>query len=68
MYLGLVFSLGGWALLLRNPLCLLLVVVFVRILVVLQITPEEIALRRRFGEKYIEYSRQVNRWIGRKIV
>jgi protein-S-isoprenylcysteine O-methyltransferase Ste14 len=68
MYLGLVFSLCGWALALRNPFCLVFVAGFVRILVIVQIAPEEIALRRRFGDKYIEYSRQVNRWLGRKIV
>lgn len=66
MYLGLVLSLVGWALLLGNPLCLLLVWLFVRLLSVVQIAPEEAALYMTFGRDYQEYSRQVNRWFGRR--
>lgn len=66
MYLGMVLSLSGWAWLLGSPLCLLMVSAFARILIVVQIAPEETVLQRLFGERYLEYSRQVNRWIGRK--
>lgn len=66
MYLGMVLSLSGWACLLRSPLCLVMVLAFARILSVVQIVPEETALRRLFGESYQNYSQQVNRWIGRK--
>jgi protein-S-isoprenylcysteine O-methyltransferase Ste14 len=66
MYLGLVFSLSGWAILLGSPICLVLVWAFVSVLTVVQIAPEEIALRKRFGTAYVEYSTQVNRWVGRK--
>jgi protein-S-isoprenylcysteine O-methyltransferase Ste14 len=66
MYLGMVLSLSGWAWLLGNPLTLLLVWLFARTLVLVQIAPEETALRNLFGTSYIEYSQQVNRWIGRK--
>ena len=50
MYLGLATSLSGWAWLLGSPLCLTLVWVFARILEVLQIAPEESALRDKFGD------------------
>ena len=66
MYLGLVFSLAGWAVLLGSPICLLLVWAFARLLVVVQIVPEEMALSEKFGNAYHQYKRQVNRWIGRR--
>jgi protein-S-isoprenylcysteine O-methyltransferase Ste14 len=45
---------------------LLLVWLFVRLLSVVQIAPEEAALYMTFGRDYQEYSRQVNRWFGRR--
>jgi protein-S-isoprenylcysteine O-methyltransferase Ste14 len=66
MYLGMVLSLSGWAWLLGSPLCLLMVLLFARVLVIVQITPEEIALRDLIGTSYGDYCKQVNRWIGRK--
>jgi protein-S-isoprenylcysteine O-methyltransferase Ste14 len=66
MYLGMVLSLTGWVWLLGSPLCLLLVLLFARILVIVQIAPEEIALQDLFGTSYGDYCKQVNRWIGRK--
>src|SRR5260370_4493212 len=45
MDLGMVLSLSGWAWLLGNPLTLLLVGLFARTLVLVQIAPEETALR-----------------------
>ena len=68
MYLGLVLSLCGWARLLGSPIGLLLVWLFARLLVIVQITPEEAALRERFGDAYLEYCLRVNRWLGRKSV
>jgi protein-S-isoprenylcysteine O-methyltransferase Ste14 len=68
MYLGLVLSLCGWAWLLGSPICLLLVWPFARLLVIVQIAPEEAALRERFGDAYFEYCLRVNRWLGRKSV
>ena len=67
MYLGLAMSLSGWALLLGSPVCLTLVWVFAHVLVLVQIAPEEAALHEKFGAAYLEYSRRVNRWIGRRI-
>lgn len=66
MYLGLVLALSGWALMLGSPILLLLVWVFARALAVLQIVPEEDALRAMFGDIYVEYEMKVNRWIGRQ--
>jgi protein-S-isoprenylcysteine O-methyltransferase Ste14 len=66
MYLGMVLSLSGWAWLLRSPICLLVVWLFARVLTIVQIGPEEIALKDSFGERYLEYAQRVNRWIGRK--
>jgi protein-S-isoprenylcysteine O-methyltransferase Ste14 len=68
MYLGLVLSLCGWAWLLGSPIGLLLVWPFARLLVIVQIAPEEAALRERFGDAYLEYCLRVNRWLGRKSV
>ena len=65
MYLGMVLLLSGWAWLLGSPIGLLAVWLFARVLVIVQIDPEEIALRDRFGESYVEYCQSVNRWIGR---
>jgi protein-S-isoprenylcysteine O-methyltransferase Ste14 len=66
MYLGLVLSLTGWTLLVSTPLCLPLVWAFASLIQVVQINPEEAALRDRFGVVYEDYARRVNRWIGRK--
>ena len=65
MYLGLVLSLSGWAWLLGSPIGLIVVWLFARVLIIVQIAPEEAALRETFGDTYLEYSRRVNRWIGR---
>lgn len=65
MYLGMVVLLSGWTWLLGSPIGLLAVWLFARTLVIVQIGPEEIALRDRFGESYVEYCQSVNRWIGR---
>ncbi len=66
MYLGLALSLVGWTLLIGSPIFLPLVWLFTRVLDLVQIAPEETALRARFGESYDAYSRRVNRWIGRR--
>jgi protein-S-isoprenylcysteine O-methyltransferase Ste14 len=65
MYLGLVLSLSGWAWLLGSPIGLIVIWLFARVLVIVQIAPEEAALREKFGEAYLAYSKRVNRWIGR---
>ena len=56
--------LTGWALWLDNWVGLLGVPVFVMVVTVLQIVPEERALQDRFGEEYAQYQKRVNRWLG----
>jgi protein-S-isoprenylcysteine O-methyltransferase Ste14 len=65
MYLGMVLSLSGWVWLLGSPIGWFAVWLFAYVLVIVQIGPEEIALRDRFGESYVAYCQRVNRWIGR---
>lgn len=63
MYLGMAILLTGWSLVLRNPLCLLVLPVFVAYINRFQIAPEERALSARFGDEYLAYTRRVPRWL-----
>ena len=65
MYLGLVTLLAGWALLLGSFSPWLMLMAFERLMVTLQIRPEEYALAARFPTEYAQYTRRVNRWFGR---
>jgi protein-S-isoprenylcysteine O-methyltransferase Ste14 len=64
MYLGLALVLSGWGLRLGSLGPLVLVAGFVQLLSIVQIRPEEAALTARFGARYVDYCRHVNRWIG----
>jgi protein-S-isoprenylcysteine O-methyltransferase Ste14 len=64
MYLGLVLLLIGWAVWLGSVSPWLVPPLFVIVLTVVQIIPEEQALSRRFGEEYLSYRQSVARWIG----
>ncbi len=64
IYLGFVLILAGWALWLDNWMGFLGVPLFVTVVTVLQIVPEEQALQNRFGEEYARYRQRVNRWVG----
>ncbi len=55
----------GWAIWLGSASPWLVPPLFVIVLTVVQIIPEEQALGRRFGEQYLSYRRSVARWIGR---
>lgn len=63
MYLGMLLLLTGWALYLGNVAAFALLPVFVGLITVLQIQPEERALQALFGEQYRQYCRQVGRWL-----
>lgn len=63
MYLGLVIALLGWAVTLGSIASPVVIVAFARILVILQIEPEEAALEAAFGNAYRDYRRRVRRWI-----
>lgn len=63
MYLSLALLLIGYAILQSDVLAFLGPVLFVVMMTVLQIKPEEAALRAKFGEAYEAYCRQTRRWI-----
>jgi protein-S-isoprenylcysteine O-methyltransferase Ste14 len=64
MYLGLVLLLIGWAVWLGSVSPLVVPPLFVVVISLVQIIPEEQALGQRFGEQYLSYRRSVARWIG----
>jgi protein-S-isoprenylcysteine O-methyltransferase Ste14 len=63
MYVGLVFLLGGWAVLLWTWWALLGPFAFATYITRFQIAPEEKALSALFGAKYLAYKSQVRRWL-----
>lgn len=63
MYLGLALVLIGWAILLGNLLNLIPFVLFIFVMTILQIKPEEAALKSKFGNAYEHYLKHVRRWI-----
>lgn len=63
MYLGMAILLTGWALWLGNPANAVFLILFVALITVLQIKPEEKALRDNFGDEYDAYCARVRRWI-----
>lgn len=63
MYLALLLLLTGWAIYLANPFSLLLAPAFMAYMNRFQIVPEERALEKKFGAAFLEYKRQVRRWI-----
>jgi protein-S-isoprenylcysteine O-methyltransferase Ste14 len=65
MYVGLMLLLVGWAVWLGSATPWLIPPLFVIVITVVQIIPEERALGRLFGEQYLSYRRNVARWVGR---
>lgn len=63
MYLGMLIALTGWWIYLGSLSPLFMLPVFVWLLTVQQIIPEETALEEKFGAEYLEYKQQVRRWI-----
>ena len=64
MYLGLLLVLLGWAVWLQSMSNAIVLVAFVLCLTELQIKPEEeAALKKVFGQGYIDYCKRVRRWI-----
>ena len=61
MYLGVSLLLTGWAVWLGNPLCLICVAGFVLVMNAIQIKPEEAALKKIFGQEYVDYTKTVRR-------
>ena len=63
MYLGMLFSLGGWGLFLGSFYSLVGLAIFVVYMNRFQIRPEERALKQLFGNDFSAYCSQVRRWI-----
>lgn len=63
MYLALLLLLTGWAIMLANPMNLLLLPVFVLYMNRFQILPEERMLLSLFGADYFAYQQSVRRWL-----
>lgn len=63
MYLGLLIGLIGILFYFANPLNILLVIGFVLYMNRFQITPEERAMTKKFGDDFLEYKESVRRWI-----
>jgi protein-S-isoprenylcysteine O-methyltransferase Ste14 len=63
MYLGLSLALFAWAVLLSNPLALLLLPFYVLYINRFQIIPEERVLASLFGTEYSAYKERVRRWL-----
>lgn len=63
MYLQMVIGCVGFAVLLANPWILLLTPAGGWALQRLAILPEEAYLERKFGQVYLDYKRQVRRWL-----
>ena len=63
MYVGFLLWLLSFGILLRNPVSLIVIVLFVIYMNMFQITPEENTLEEKFGEEYIKYKKNVRRWL-----
>ncbi|MEZ5479760.1 MAG: isoprenylcysteine carboxylmethyltransferase family protein [Thiolinea sp.] len=63
MYLGMLLVLTGWALHLGSLTPWLVLPLFVWVLTVQQIIPEEQVLAEKFGQSYREYQQRVRRWL-----
>jgi protein-S-isoprenylcysteine O-methyltransferase Ste14 len=64
MYLGLSLLLIGWALWLGSTSPWFVPPVFITVITMVQIIPEEQALGRLFADQYVAYRQRVTRWIG----
>jgi protein-S-isoprenylcysteine O-methyltransferase Ste14 len=65
MYFGLIVVLAGWGITLGSLTPFIAIFLFQRLLVLMQIAPEEAALEEKFGDKYRAYKQRVHRWAGR---
>lgn len=63
MYVGMLFTLIGFALLLRSLTPLLVLPVFVLLITLSQIIPEEKALVKIFADEFTYYKQKVPRWL-----
>jgi len=62
MYVGLLVSLTGWAILLGSFSPFLLLPLFIALITTQQIILEEKILEEKFGQQYLVYKKVVRRW------
>ena len=63
MYLSLAGLLVAWAVYLQSAVSFLGIFLFVYLITQWQIKLEEYWLEKKFGESYLEYKKNVRRWI-----
>ncbi len=63
MYLGIVFCLLAWAILIGSYISIVGLPVFICYITKYQIILEESALESKFGKFFVEYKNRVRRWI-----
>lgn len=66
LYLGIVSTLIGVALVTNFMWILALLIVAILLCQMVLIAPEEQYLQNKFGNEYLEYTSSVRRWLGRK--
>lgn len=63
MYLSLLLGLIAWAIWLGSIWVWFVLPLFIWLITYFQIKPEEQILTQKFGQRYLDYSRQVRRWL-----
>lgn len=63
MYLGLLSLLVAWSIWLGSLSALIFIPIFIKLITVQQIMPEEQILEQKFGQQYRDYLSSVRRWI-----
>ena len=63
MYIGFFLFLVAWAIFLGSVITALVLPFFIFLINRVQIMPEELVLQEKFGEAYLNYKKQVRRWI-----
>ena len=63
MYVGLLVILTGYAIMLGGITPFLLLPLFYGLITTQQIIPEERFLEEKFGQQYLDYKKQVKRWL-----
>jgi len=63
MYLGMLLVLVGEAIVLRSASAFLFPILFIPLISIKYISPEEKILENTFKDKYLEYKQKVRRWI-----
>ncbi len=63
MYLGMLFLIMAYAIYNNNVIGCIIIPIFIFYINKFQIEPEEIEMRKKFGESFENYCKKVNRWL-----